>query len=108
MELGRNFHNGAIIKYPKQGNINLEKIGDLKIKINIISDENYEVKENYVEKKMVLPFRDFILGSKIYFTHPRGKGEFEIFESTPPGFKKLFNNLVIQKCFLFKYLLVIN
>ena len=78
-----------------QGNIiSPNKVGNLKVKINVISDETYEIKENYVEKKLILPFKDFILGSTIEFSHPRGKGEFEIFESTAPGIKKMFNNLV--------------
>lgn len=95
IELGSNFYNGVIMTFLNQGNVlSPNKIGALKVKINVISDENYKIHENYVEKNLTLSFKEFVLGQKIYFQHPRGRGEFELFESTTPGFKKMFNNLV--------------
>jgi len=68
------------------------------------------VEENYISKKMKIPFEKFVIGSQIYFNHPRGKGEFELNESLHPGSKKLFSNLVILIDYykIFKLILFIN
>lgn len=82
------------------GNINEKGIaGDLKIKLNVISDEEYAVEEYYIEKKISVPFDKFVTGGQVNFTHPRGKGEFHLTESTQPGIKKIFSNLVCLKIF---------
>ena len=77
------------------GNINEKRVaGDLKIKLNIVSDDEYSVEENYIEKKIKIPFDKFVTGGQVHFDHPRGKGEFHLAESTHPGIKKIFSNLV--------------
>lgn len=68
--------------------------GDLKIKLKVVSDDEYSVEENYIEKKIFLPLDKFITGGQVHFTHPRGKGEFNISESSNPGIIKIFSNLV--------------
>ena len=95
IDLPKDFINGTILIFPGLGNINEKKIsGSLKIKLNIVSDKEYSVNENYIEKKIKVSFEKFIKGGQVHFQHPRGKGEFHIVEGTIPGFKKIFPNLV--------------
>lgn len=95
IELPGDFINGTILRYPGLGNVNEKRaIGDLIIKLNIISDDEYTVEENYIQKKIKIPLNKFITGGQIHFSHPRGKGEFHLSESSQPGIKKIFPNLV--------------
>ena len=91
----KDFINGTILKFSGLGNKNEKNIcGDLKVKLNIVSDEDYIVNENYIEKRIKIPLAKMINGGQIHFKHPRGKGEFQIPESTHSGIKKIFSNLV--------------
>jgi len=79
------------------------------IKLNIISDNIYKVEENYIQKKIKIPLNKFIIGGQIHFSHPRGKGEFHLSESSQPGMKKIFPNLVSDYIlFYFKMFLEID
>jgi len=95
IDLPKDFINGTVLKFPGMGNVSEKRtVGDLKIKLNVISDDEYYVEENYIEKKITLTLDKFVLGGQVHFTHPRGKGEFNLTESTYPGIKKIFPNLV--------------
>lgn len=68
--------------------------GTLKLKVNVVSDGNFTVKESSVESHVDVPLSKMVLGGNLKVAHARGEVDILLSRCNQPGDYKIIDNVV--------------